>query len=223
MSVRVMGAVWDIPIPPTRKLVLMAMADHANDEGVCWPSQERIAIKVGITDRQVRNHVAELIKAGYVEVVERRMLRTTVWRITVADRKPVSAPDRKPVSASTGSQLPTNHHVEPSIEPSSTLPARKRDPVWDALVALFGDPLPSARSMYGKAAKELRDAGATPEDIVDRATLLVEAWGPTKLTINSLLKHWARFGAAAGQLTEQAAAEHATANALDAFKSGGDR
>lgn len=221
MSVRVMGAVWDLPIPAARKLVLLALADHANDEGICWPSQERIAQKCGISDRQVRNHVTALIEDGYIRVVERRMLRTTVWQIVTPERKPASAHDRKPASNTTGSQLPTNHQGEPSVEPSSLSPnGRKRDPVWDALVGLFGDPLPSARTMYGKAAKELRDADATPEEIIDRAQRLVEAWGPSKLTVTSLLKHWARFGAPAGQLSDQAVAEHATASALDRFVKG---
>jgi hypothetical protein len=34
MSVRLMAAVWRLDLPATDKLVLLALADAANDEGV---------------------------------------------------------------------------------------------------------------------------------------------------------------------------------------------
>lgn len=45
MSIAIMSAVWNTyDGTPARKLVLLALADHANDEGVCWPSLGRIAV-----------------------------------------------------------------------------------------------------------------------------------------------------------------------------------
>lgn len=44
--------------------------------------------------------------------------------------------------------------------------ARERDEVWDALDALFGPcRTKTEASMRGKAVKELKDAGATPDEI----------------------------------------------------------
>ena len=58
MSVRAMGAVWALKIPPADKLVLLAMVDHADDEGKrIHPSVELISSKTGYSDRQVRRIV----------------------------------------------------------------------------------------------------------------------------------------------------------------------
>ncbi len=54
-------------LDPSTKFVLIVLADHANDDGVCWPGQKGIAAKVGTTDRQVRRHIAKLIESGLVK------------------------------------------------------------------------------------------------------------------------------------------------------------
>jgi hypothetical protein len=38
---------------PGAKVVLMALADEANDKGECWPGQKRIAFKAEMSDRAV--------------------------------------------------------------------------------------------------------------------------------------------------------------------------
>ena len=45
---------WSISLPPTSKLVLMALADIADDRGICWPSHPALAAKCSLTDRTVR-------------------------------------------------------------------------------------------------------------------------------------------------------------------------
>ncbi|MHA6687027.1 helix-turn-helix domain-containing protein [Mesorhizobium sp. A556] len=46
----------------TRKLVLLTIADYANDDGVAWPSQQTIAAESELTDRSIRRALAELEK-----------------------------------------------------------------------------------------------------------------------------------------------------------------
>jgi DNA-binding Lrp family transcriptional regulator len=57
MSIRIMSAIWEIPLPPTEKLVLLALADAANDEGLCWPSIATIARKSGFSERSVQRSI----------------------------------------------------------------------------------------------------------------------------------------------------------------------
>jgi DNA-binding IscR family transcriptional regulator len=56
MSIRVMTAVWDhSPYESGELLVLLALADWADDQGRCWPSVPAIAQKARLKERQVYN------------------------------------------------------------------------------------------------------------------------------------------------------------------------
>src|SRR5215831_11355077 len=77
---------------------------------------------------------------------------------------------------------------EPILAPS----ARKRDPLWDALVDETGTE-PSTkmeRGMWNAAVKELRDAGATAEQIHTRSEEYRSRWTGVDLTPMALVKHW---------------------------------
>lgn len=55
-------------MPPTRKLVLLALADHADkDGGSCFPSVETVSSMTGLTRRCVQQQLKELIEAGLIE------------------------------------------------------------------------------------------------------------------------------------------------------------
>ena len=51
---------------PLRKLVLIKLADNANDQGECWPSYQHIADQCEIARSTVKNHVRELEKSGFL-------------------------------------------------------------------------------------------------------------------------------------------------------------
>lgn len=55
-----------------RKLVLIKLADHANDKGICWPSYEHIAGQCEMSKRTVIRHIDELEKQGLIKVVQRK-------------------------------------------------------------------------------------------------------------------------------------------------------
>ena len=65
MSVKAMTWAWEQQgLSDGEKLTLMAFADHADDHGVCWPSNGRVAEKVGCKDRAVRERVGRLEAKG---------------------------------------------------------------------------------------------------------------------------------------------------------------
>lgn len=67
MSVRLMSIVWDLDLPPGEKLVLLALADQANDEGrQCWPAVMTIARKSGQGERTVRRALKDLEAKGHL-------------------------------------------------------------------------------------------------------------------------------------------------------------
>jgi len=62
-----MTAVWDRQdLSSTQKLVLLSLADWANDEGLCWPSIDRLAIKTSMAGRSVQRIIRDLESMGFV-------------------------------------------------------------------------------------------------------------------------------------------------------------
>lgn len=62
-----MSMVWDIDLPPSEKLVLLSLADQANDTGTnCWPAVETIARRSGQSARTVRRSLASLEERGHL-------------------------------------------------------------------------------------------------------------------------------------------------------------
>ena len=49
------------------RLTLLVLADHANDDGYCWPSHTTIARKVNISRRSVIRIINTLEAGGYLE------------------------------------------------------------------------------------------------------------------------------------------------------------
>lgn len=70
MSAKAMGRVWDLDLPHNKRLVLLAMADHADHEGgSIYPSVALIAWKTGYSDRQVQRIIQELVADGILALV----------------------------------------------------------------------------------------------------------------------------------------------------------
>ena len=66
MSVRAMAWAWRQQLSGPEKLVLMALADHADEDGICWPGNAHIARKCNLSQRSVQRHVKNLIDNGYM-------------------------------------------------------------------------------------------------------------------------------------------------------------
>lgn len=72
MSVRSMASVFEARgITPTQKLVLLALADHANDDGrSIYPSTETVCKKTNLSERSVRSTIGGLRNAGILVIVK---------------------------------------------------------------------------------------------------------------------------------------------------------
>lgn len=69
MSIELFSIAWKINFQgrPLKKLVLLSLADQANDrDGYCWPTYETIAKRCGMNRRTVINTVAELEREGFI-------------------------------------------------------------------------------------------------------------------------------------------------------------
>lgn len=83
MSLAWMCRVWtsERPRRSTHRLLLLALADNANDEGICWPSVATLGRKCATDDRRTMlRQLAWLEAEGFV-ARERRVGRSTVYRL----------------------------------------------------------------------------------------------------------------------------------------------
>lgn len=69
MSIRIMSQVFEIEgLGPTHRLILLALADHADDQGRCYPSIARLCQRTGLKERAVQSNLRDLQTTGYVKV-----------------------------------------------------------------------------------------------------------------------------------------------------------
>ena len=67
LSFKALGYVWDYPLCPRDKLVLLALADHANDEDfTCFPSMRRMARKTGYSTTTIQRAIDSLENLGLI-------------------------------------------------------------------------------------------------------------------------------------------------------------
>jgi hypothetical protein len=73
MSIRLMAQVWEDTRVDSQAelLVLLALADHARDDGLCWPRMRTIAKKARIEERSAQRIVRRLIEKGLIELVSK--------------------------------------------------------------------------------------------------------------------------------------------------------
>jgi hypothetical protein len=83
VSIKLMHEVFGKEISHSEQAVLLAMADHADDDGgSCYPSVDRIAYKTGYKPRNVIRVMGDLRKKGALEIVAQATLRKpTEYRI----------------------------------------------------------------------------------------------------------------------------------------------
>lgn len=114
---------------PLRKLVLIKLADNANDMGECWPSYQHIADQCEIGRSTVKVHIRELEKSGLLRREFRRkgeLNQSNVFHLALnggaapalgggAGDNPPGAGDNPGGGA--GAAPRTSHSFEPVTEP----------------------------------------------------------------------------------------------------------
>ena len=138
----------------TNQLVALAIADHADEEGYCYPSIERLARRARLSERTVRRSVESLIALSVIEVVRGghvvrgRFVRSNLYRLSMrkgglgerglCDR---GNPTTVTESTSTLSQSPPNHHLNHHVHKSLYTRARsKQHRNCHPLFCCFEDP-----------------------------------------------------------------------------------
>lgn len=148
---------------PLRKLVLIKLADNANDQGECWPSYQHIADQCEIGRSTVKVHIRELEKAGFLRREYRRkgeLNQSNLFHLSLDGGAATAlggAADNPPgagaaLGGGAGAAPRTSHSSEPVIEPK---PLCKTDPMegFDQFWKLY--PRKASKGAAEKAWKKL--------------------------------------------------------------------
>lgn len=139
MSVKAMSYVWEnSPYNGNALIVHLALADHCDDQGICWPSQKYLADKCKISERQVRRIIYQMVEDGllFVEVRAKQGQNNNRYRLlfkkvqVTGDPLDIYDDAIWPVQQDTAMACPTgqaggqhNHH-----KPSITITKRNPPP-----------------------------------------------------------------------------------------------
>lgn len=52
--------------PSGLRMVALVIADHVDDDGLCWPSVTRVARRAGLSQRQARKYLTQLETEGVI-------------------------------------------------------------------------------------------------------------------------------------------------------------
>lgn len=191
-----MNLVWDCRYSDSQKIVMLALADQANDQGQCWPSISTIARRCSRSERTIQATLRELEKAGDVTRYDRAGT-SSMFRIHPrSDRTPeIAAPPQPlhptPAAAAplppqplhptppNGCTLTTN---EPPLEPPSNhqgakdrfqLPDEIPQEEWAAFEEMrkrLKKPLTDhARKIAIKTLRQLADEGHPPGKVLNQS------------------------------------------------------
>jgi len=67
MSISARDWAWEQDLPPITKIVLLALAERADDVGVCWPSLNALAKHCRISRPTVCRHIDALAAGGFIK------------------------------------------------------------------------------------------------------------------------------------------------------------
>ena len=141
MSIKLMSEIWDNQDPQltgSKLVIMLCLADHANDNGECWPSIARLAERARIAPANVTRHIKELEAAGYLIVTRTSGTHNTyvvsanphtnapppsghMWREGLRPRQRHPTPRASAI-------VPPRASAIPPRAPAQCHPARQRNP-----------------------------------------------------------------------------------------------
>jgi len=147
MSVKIMAAVFDREdLDASERLVMLCLADHADDDGVCYPSVARLCKRSSLSERTVQGTIKKLIARGFLSV-EYGGGRSGTNRFTVRANPAASAPPQNlhPRSiCATPPQMTAKNPAAAAPKPSRTINEPSCSNARAALCAVLPDDVADA-------------------------------------------------------------------------------
>lgn len=201
------------PATSTDRLVLLSLANHANDVGQSWPSVATIAREANISERATQRALANLARSGAIEVIRRgapderipKDRRPNLYRVLKrgdglgTPRGDAGDGTGVTLVAERGDGLGTQTIIEPSEEPLAASPSAKgkRDLLFESLAASVGWSIEkltkNERGRLNDATKQLREIGATPAQVTTFRSKWRQTHPNARLTPQAICGNWSAF------------------------------
>lgn len=104
---------------PTTKLVLIKLADNANDDGQCWPSIRHISEQTELSERAVREHIKALVGLGFVRLEKRYSEGVQLPNVYHLELRQTVGVVHEVQGVGAGGAPPVVHEVQGNSKPSS--------------------------------------------------------------------------------------------------------
>lgn len=180
MSVKAMSWAFGLTdLSEGHKLLLLALADFADDNGICWPSQETLAVKCGVTDRTVRSRLKDL-EAQNLLIRQPRYSKDRRGRTSdrIVLNLKLSSQEPKPDLPENPSGRNDIYRKAVSGEPSELLSGSKEGSSLETQTSLGNKP-----SLEGTQENESDSGTARPKVSIDGLSLTANEWEIAKITI----------------------------------------
>lgn len=127
MSVRMLSRVWELSTHGgTELLMLLAIADFADDDGYAYPSVPKLAVKCRMKPRNANYILASLQASGELEVrMNKGPHGQNLYRITLSQTLQSVAPLQAVAPLQGSAQTPAAHCMPP-LQPIADKPSRNR-------------------------------------------------------------------------------------------------
>jgi hypothetical protein len=156
MSVKVMAKIWEAG-PPQQgdRFVLLAIADHANDEGEAFPGVAGLARKTCMSERGIQKILRRLEAGGWLVTEQRQgryhcnlytvMTPNVVHRVKAEQHqqtpnKDAIDPERSSLDPEHGSPKPSltiNRNIIPQVQETGTDQPEPKDDTYERLYGIY--------------------------------------------------------------------------------------
>jgi hypothetical protein len=185
---------------PLRKLVLLKLADNANDQGECWPSYNYIAEQCEMSRRSVMDHVKKLEKSGFLRREYRKGVKgnsSNVFHLDFDENTGLGGESAALPSESTA--LPPSEYPALPSESAALPPSESPAPRISHSFEPVNEPLKDVVTTSKKSPLDFSKWPDLPSDQVFKDWLAIRKQKKAKLTqtaVNRLAPHLVKAVAA---------------------------
>lgn len=183
------------PENPRILQIYVCLASYADRDGMCWPTLGAVGDLVQIDAKTVGRATARLDELGLIAIEPQ--YRSDGSRMGNAYR--LCLPPTPLVSGGHPTSVPAEGTRPIELEPT-TADAEKRggksisEQLWDTLCLVCkinsDEVTKTGRGELNSAVRELKDVGATPQEILRRSVAWKRQYPNIALTPSALKKHW---------------------------------